>query len=184
MALDRTAQPSDSILLCFSCRDGGSRAGTPFASDEATDGSALDVAQLQGLLTDAGASDRARLWTLCWLDVIRGWQGDECLEPYVPPGLHYVRVQGHYFLCRRVGRLDFLAASLSIICLLPVQRHTFHVAVHVLRRQLSGRRGRPGHAARDEHVHAVTERRRDCAAGARRLMAHQQVQSQAPGGPL
>jgi hypothetical protein len=41
------------------CRDGGSRAGTPFAWDEATDGSALDVAQLQGLLADAGASDRA-----------------------------------------------------------------------------------------------------------------------------
>jgi hypothetical protein len=47
------------LLVTLSCRDGGSRAGTPFAWDEATDGSALDVAQLQGLLADAGASDRA-----------------------------------------------------------------------------------------------------------------------------
>ena len=42
-------------------RDGGSRAGTPFAEDEATDGSVLDVAQLQSLLSDPGGQDRAPL---------------------------------------------------------------------------------------------------------------------------
>ena len=42
-------------------RDGGSRAGTPFAPEAAADGSVLHVEQLQGLLDDASAqADPAR----------------------------------------------------------------------------------------------------------------------------
>ena len=44
------------MLHAAVCRDVVSRAGTPFAAEEeATDGSALNVAQLQGLLYDSSA---------------------------------------------------------------------------------------------------------------------------------
>ena len=50
-------------------RDGGSRAGTPFPVEEdATDGSALDMAQLQGLLSDSGpVGDFDRAYTVVYL---------------------------------------------------------------------------------------------------------------------